>query len=84
MCLGIPMKIVEIDGYVARCEARGTTRETGLFLLQGEPLAVGDYVIVHLGHAIRKISEQHAQSTWELLDEILALESTDMNAQTGS
>lgn len=74
MCLGIPMQIVEIDGYSARCEARGVMRDAGLFLLQHEPLAAGDYVIVHLGHAIRKISEQEARSTWELLDEMLALE----------
>jgi len=83
MCLGIPMQIVEIDGYSARCAARGTTREAGLFLLQGEPLAVGDYVIVHLGHAIQKITEQQARSTWELLDEILALEETGMNERKG-
>jgi hydrogenase expression/formation protein HypC len=83
MCLGIPMQIVDIDGYIARCEARGTTREAGLFLLQDEPLAVGDYVIVHLGHATQKISEQQARSTWELLDEILALEEGGMNAQAG-
>ena len=83
MCLGIPMQIVDIDGYIARCEARGTTREAGLFLLHDEPLAIGDYVIVHLGHAIQKISEQQARSTWELLDEILALEEGGMNAQAG-
>ena len=76
------MQIVEIDGYTARCEARGTTREAGLFLLQDEQLAVGDYVIVHLGHAIQKISEQQARSTWELLDEMLALEDAITNGRT--
>jgi hydrogenase expression/formation protein HypC len=81
MCLGIPMQIIEINGYSARCEARGTMREAGLFLLQDEPLAAGDYVIVHLGHAIQKITEQQAHSTWELLDEMLALEETGANAR---
>jgi hydrogenase expression/formation protein HypC len=81
MCLGIPMQIVEIDGYTAHCKARGAIREAGLFLLQDESPQVGDYVIVHLGHAIRKISEQQARSTWELLDEILALEGGDANAR---
>jgi len=78
------MQIVEIDGYSAHCEARGVTREAGLFLLQGESLAVGDYVIVHLGHAIQKITEQQAISTWELLDEMLALEDAGMNVRGGS
>lgn len=74
MCLGIPMQIVEIDGYTACCTAKGVMREVSLFLLQDEPLAVGDYVIVHVGYAIQKMTEQEAQSTWELLDEMLALE----------
>ena len=74
MCLGIPMQIVEIDGYNARCTAKGVMREVSLLLLQGEPLAVNDYIIVHTGYARQKMTEQEAQSTWELLDEMLALE----------
>jgi hydrogenase expression/formation protein HypC len=68
------MQIVEIDGYNARCSAKGVMREVSLFLLQGEPLAVDDYVIVHVGYAIQKMTEQEARSTWELLDELLAAE----------
>ncbi len=74
MCLGIPMQIVEIDGYTARCTAKGVLREVSLFLLQGESLAIDDYVIVHVGYAIQKMTEQEARSTWELFDEMLALE----------
>ncbi len=74
MCLGIPMQIVAIDGYSARCSAKGVTREVSLFLLQEEPLAVGDHVIVHVGYAIQKLTEQEARSTWELLDQVLAAE----------
>jgi hydrogenase expression/formation protein HypC len=74
MCLGIHMQIVEIDGYNARCTAKGVMREVSLLLLQGEPLAVNDYIIVHTGYARQKMTEQEAQSTWELLDEMLALE----------
>lgn len=84
MCLGIPMQIVEIDGLSARCEARGAVREIGLLLLQDESPVAGDYVMVHLGNAIRKISEQEALSTWALLDEMLALESAGMNARKAS
>ncbi len=72
MCLGIPMQIREIDGFVARCEAKGVERDVNLFMLQYEPLSAGDYVVVHVGYAIQKISAQEAQTAWELYDELLA------------
>lgn len=72
MCLGIPMQIRSIDGYVACCEARGVERDVSLFMLQDEPLAVDDFVVVHVGYAIQKISEAEAQTAWELYDQMLA------------
>lgn len=77
MCLGIPMQIVSIDGFNARCEAKGVSREVSLFLLQGEDINVGDHVMVHVGYAIQMMTEQEARSTWELLDEMLAAEGND-------
>lgn len=74
MCLGIPMQIVEIDEFTARCHAKGVEREVNLFMLQGEPVAVGDFVMVHVGYAIQKMTEQDARSAWELYDEMLAAE----------
>lgn len=71
MCLAIPMQVCEIDGFLARCEAKGVSREVNLFLLQGEPLAPGDFVMVHVGYAIQKMTEQEARSAWELYDEML-------------
>jgi hydrogenase expression/formation protein HypC len=72
MCLGIPMQICEIDGYNARCEARGVERDVSLFMLQHEPLAIGDHVVVHVGYAIQKITPQEARSAWEIYDQMLA------------
>jgi hydrogenase expression/formation protein HypC len=72
MCLGIPMQIKGIDGFVAHCEAKGVSRDVNLFLLQEADLQPGDYVLVHVGYALQKISEAHARSAWELFDEILA------------
>ena len=72
MCLGIPMQICEIDGFTARCEARGVERDVSLFMLQHEPLGVGDHVVVHVGYAIQKITPQEARSAWELYDQMLA------------
>lgn len=74
MCLGIPMKIVEINGFTARCEAKGVERDVSLFLLQHETLAPGDYVMIHVGYAIQKMSEPEARSAWDLYDEMLARE----------
>ncbi|MCX7103059.1 MAG: HypC/HybG/HupF family hydrogenase formation chaperone [Methylobacter sp.] len=71
MCLAIPMQITNINGFNARCAAKGVERDVSLFLLQGEMLQEGDYVLIHVGYAIQKISEQEAQYTWELLDQML-------------
>lgn len=71
MCLGIPMQVVNLDGYIARCEAKGIQRDVSLFLLQDEALTPGDFVMVHVGYAIQKMTEQEARSAWELYDEML-------------
>lgn len=72
MCLAIPMQITTIEGLSARCEARGVEREISLFMLQDEPVAVGDYVMVSVGQAVRKVSEEDARLSWEMYDLILA------------
>jgi len=72
MCLGIPMQILQIEGYSARAAAKGVVRDISLFMLPEDGVAVGDFVIVHVGYAIQKISEESARSSWELFDQILA------------
>lgn len=72
MCLAIPMQVCEVDGFLARCEAKGVSREVNLFLLQDETLAPGDFVMVHVGYAIQKMTEQEARSAWEVYDDMLA------------
>jgi hydrogenase expression/formation protein HypC len=74
------MQIMEINGYSARCEAKGVERDINLFMLQEGTVKTGDYVMVHVGYAIQKITEQEARSSWELLDEILATEAAYSNA----
>jgi hydrogenase expression/formation protein HypC len=71
MCLAVPMRIKSVEGYAAVCEAKGIEREVSLFMLQGEGIAPGDHVLVHVGYAIQKVSEEEARSTWELFEEIL-------------
>ena len=74
MCLGIPMQVIEIDGFVANCEAKGIRRDVSLFMLEEGEVAVGDYVMVHVGYAIQKMTPQEARSAWELFDEVLSAE----------
>ena len=49
MCLGIPMEARAVDGFLARCCAKGIEREVSLFLLQDDPVTIGDFVLVHVG-----------------------------------
>jgi hydrogenase expression/formation protein HypC len=65
------MQIVEINGLVAQCEAKGVQREVNLFMMQGEQLKSADFVVVHLGYAIQKVTEQEAKSAWEEYDKML-------------
>jgi hydrogenase expression/formation protein HypC len=74
MCLGVPMRIVERDGFMARCEAKGIERSVNLFLLQHEDVGPGDHVMVHVGYAIQKMTEVEARSAWELFDQMLTVE----------
>lgn len=72
MCLAVPMQVKSVDEFSARCEAKGVEREVSLFMLQNETIDPGDYVLVHVGYAIQKVSEEEAASSWELFDQILA------------
>ncbi len=74
MCLGIPMQVVELSGFNARCEAEGIERSVSLFMLQGEDITVGDHVLVHVGYAIQKLEAEDAAERWALLHEALTRE----------
>ena len=80
MCLGIPMEVLTVDGYLARCSAQGVEREVSLFMMQDEPVGPGDFVMVHVGYAIQKMTPQEARSAWELFDEVLRAEGADADA----
>jgi hydrogenase expression/formation protein HypC len=68
------MQIKSIDGFTAHCEAKGVTRDVSLFMMQEDKLAVDDFIVVHVGYAIQKISRQEAITAWELYDEMLAVD----------
>lgn len=72
MCLAVPMKITAIDGYQCTCEAKGIEREVSLFMMQHDEIAVGDHILVHVGYAIQKVSEEEAAESWALFDQMMA------------
>ena len=70
MCLAVPMKVVEIEGPVARVEESGVRRQVRVDLVEG--VQVGDYVIVHAGIAIERLDAHEAEETLRLFAELLS------------
>ncbi len=68
MCLGIPVKVVAIDGQLAVVDVGGARREVSLLLL--DDVRPGDWVILHAGFAIQKMDEEEAAKTLALLREL--------------
>ena len=67
MCLSIPARILGIDNNTARVSIGGTTVNADLSLV--DDVSVGDYILVHTGFALQKISEEEARATMELFRE---------------
>ncbi|MCK1729787.1 HypC/HybG/HupF family hydrogenase formation chaperone [Bradyrhizobium sp. 142] len=69
MCLAIPAEVTKLlPDDMAVVSIDGVSKEISLALI--ENLAVGDYVIIHVGYALTKIDPEEAQRTLELLREI--------------
>jgi len=71
MCLSIPSKVVEIDeNNMATVDTMGVKRQVTLDLI-GEPVAVGEYVLIHVGFAMNKISTEEALESIRIYEEIV-------------
>jgi len=70
MCLGVPGKVLAIDGLVATVDFFGVRKELRLDIVD-EPVALGDYVLNHVGYAIRRIPPEEVQETLALFEQIL-------------
>ena len=69
MCLSIPAKIISIDGHMAKVSIGGAIYNAGLQLL--EDAKVDDYVLLHSGYAIQKLSLEEVEETKKLLQELI-------------
>jgi hydrogenase expression/formation protein HypC len=68
MCLSVPAKIIAIENEIARVSIGGTILTTGLQLIENPK--IGEYVLIHAGFAIQKLSEKDANETLQLLREL--------------
>jgi hydrogenase expression/formation protein HypC len=69
MCLGIPMRVVELQAPdKARVESGNVSMEVSLLLV--DDVKVGDYVLVHAGFALEVMDVAAAEETIELLSQV--------------
>ncbi|MBF0325191.1 HypC/HybG/HupF family hydrogenase formation chaperone [Magnetospirillum moscoviense] len=69
MCLALPSLVTELlDGDQAKVDLGGVTKAVSLALVDG--VAVGDYVIVHVGYALTKVDPAEAEKTLALWAEM--------------
>ena len=69
MCVGLSAKVVKISNGTAVIDAGGAKREVSSQLL--EDLEPGNYVMVHAGVAIAKITDEDDSETEQLMEEFL-------------
>jgi hydrogenase expression/formation protein HypC len=70
MCVGLPARVEEIEDGMAVINATGARRKVSVELIRN--LSPGDYVMIHAGIAIAKITAEEAQETQQIMEELYA------------
>ncbi len=71
MCLSIPAKIESIDGNMAVVSVGGATYNASLQML--DDVHIGDYILLHTGFAIQKLTDEEAQESLKVFEEFKEL-----------
>lgn len=79
MCLGVPGQVVQVNGLMATVDFWGVRREVRLDIVD-QPVEPGDYILNHVGFAIRKIPAEEIEETLALYEELLQAAESDMMA----
>jgi len=79
MCLGVPGKVLAVEGDEATVDFWGVRKVVRLDVVD-EPVKPGDYVLNHVGFAIRRIPAAQAEETLALYETLLAAEDADLMA----
>lgn len=68
MCLSIPAKVLSVEGNMAKASVGGAIVNASLHLL--DDVSPGDYILIHTGFALQKISEEEALETIRIIEEL--------------
>ena len=79
MCLGVPGRVLRIDGMTAVVDFFGVSRQVRLELVD-EPVSPGDYILNHVGFAIRRIPEADIEGTLAMYEQLLREAEADLMA----
>jgi hydrogenase expression/formation protein HypC len=77
MCLGVPGQVKQVDGLTADVDFWGVQKEVRLDTVD-EPVEPGDYILNHVGFAIRRIPESEIDETLTLYESMMGGGSDDM------
>lgn len=75
MCVALPGKVIEIvdeDNAIVKAEVAGDVKQISAAIVrdQGEDVAIGDWLEIHMGHALAKLKEDEAREMLEWFDEL--------------
>ena len=79
MCLGVPGRVLEVHGTMAVVDFFGVSRQVRLELVD-EPVTPGDYILNHVGFAIRRIPESDIEGTLAMYQQLLREADDDLMA----
>jgi hydrogenase expression/formation protein HypC len=70
MCLGVPGKVIAVDGLLATVDFWGVRKQVRLEVVDAD-VQPGDYILNHVGYAIRRIPAGEVEATLALYEELL-------------
>lgn len=76
MCLGVPGRVLEVQGLLATVDFWGVRKQVRLDVVDA-PVIPGDYVLNHVGFAIRRIPAEEALATLKLYQELLQIQENE-------
>lgn len=68
MCLGLVMKVLNINEKEALCDYLGNKRKIRIDVINN--IEIGDYLLVHAGFAISKLSKEEGEERLEIFKEL--------------
>jgi hydrogenase expression/formation protein HypC len=77
MCLGVPGRVIAVREFTATVDFWGVRKDVSLMIVD-EPVAPGDYILNHVGFAIRRIPPESVQETLALYEMLLGGDDADL------